>query len=97
MPMTIEADAADSGWTIGTGPSRIRESIFVNSTAESSDDTRGFRLSIARVHPGNLLVTVHVLIFLPPLLCLSLSLYACDGRVRELREFALFVLRAGIF
>lgn len=48
MPMTIEADAADSGWTIGNR-SRIRESIFVDSTDESIDDTHGFRLSIVRV------------------------------------------------
>lgn len=60
--------------------SRIRESIFVNSTAESSDDsaTRGYRLSIARVpSPGNLLVTAHVLISLS--LSRSLFTHATDA------------------
>jgi len=74
--MTIEADAVDSGWirigTVTSDPLQMRESIFVNSMTESSDDTRDFRLSIHVAH-DNLLVTVHILISLSLSLSLSLS------------------------
>jgi len=88
MRMTIEADAVDSGWirigTVTSDPLQMRESIFVNSMTESSDDTRDFRLSIHVAH-DNLLVTVHILISLSLSLSLSLPLRMPRTRARATR------------
>lgn len=101
MPMAIEAGLTiaprNRGRGDGSGPSRTRKSIFVNSTAESSDDTASGTIDRRRFRrPRNLLVTVHVLISLSLLTYERATYYETRERRRVSHRIAFFVLRAGI-